>query len=88
MEHYPEHSFGNYKIHSPTSNQDKVSDVEAGMPLASGNTLAQSRGVQGLSEGTNTGQNPLDTNLPLSSGADLRDRNSAVGVAGLQPPRT
>jgi hypothetical protein len=59
-------------------------DLESGMPIASGNTMTHSTGVQGLSE-RGEGDTLVDTNLPLSSGADLRNENSAVGVAGLQP---
>jgi aquaporin PIP len=93
---YNDHSFGHHE-HSPTSKPEKLHDLEAGvpvpgvtpagthsgMPIASGNTLASSTGVQGLGEGGQPGNTALDTNLPLSSGADLRDKNSVVGVAGL-----
>lgn len=85
--HGDQHPYGYHE-----SKQDKLGDVEAGMPisgqgLASGNTLTHSTGVQGLSEGGQTGRTPLDTNLPLASGNDLQDKNSSVGVAGLQPRR-
>ena len=58
-------------------------NLQAGMPIASGNTLVQSMGVQGLSEAEHSPRSLLDTNLPISSGADLRDKDSHVMVAGL-----
>ncbi len=88
--HCLQESFDNSFSHkqlSPIDEQAELSDMEAGiptgMPIASGNTLASSTGVQGLGEGGQPGNTALDTNLPLSSGADLRDKNSVVGVAGL-----
>ena len=62
----------------------KIDDLEAGMPIASGNTLGASVGVQGLSEAEHSPRTLLDTNLPISSGADLRDEDSHVMVAGLR----
>ena len=75
--------FENQSYQPGLSKAAKIDDLEAGMPIASGNTLVQSMGVQGLSEAEHSPRTVLDTNLPISSGADLRDKDSHVMVAGL-----
>ena len=83
MQERPDPSYDDHRHHSPPSKPSKIDDLEANMPIASGNTLTQSVGVEGLSEAPHDPHSPLDTNLPLSAGADLRDKDSDVGVAGL-----
>jgi len=84
VQEFAEEFYGHHDT-LPAGTREVPGDLESGMPIASGNTLTHSTGVQGLSERVPAGDTILETNLPISSGADLRGENSNVGVAGLQP---